>query len=418
MAEQTLVKKRESVKSTPPSRYYYEIRDLKNRLVKGNMEASNLQEAVRKLERISQSIIIIEKSHSPLPMSYRKWNPSGLMLLFREISIMSRSGLTIQRSIDVLRNQAGDKGIKEVLFSIQKELEEGKSFSEALQQFPRVFSKFHIALIRASEEGGFLETSIDYLAAVMEREIRITQKIRAAGLYPSIVFCIGLIGLAFLLMFVFPQLEMLIRDLGVPLPFYTKIVMNITGELRKYYIIIPFLLIIIYNIPRVIRFFVGTAYGKFIMERFLRTIPVIGPLLIKSITTHALIVLAALTRSGVKITQALELAAETCDNHLIGGALQDVSASVVEGITIADGMRRYPHLFSQMLVAMVLVGEESGELANAFHKTAQLYEIELESALESFTKIIEPLAVGMLGLLIGIMLLSFFVPIYSALNSI
>ena len=418
MTEHTLSQNRESDKAPPLNRYYYEIRDLRNRFVKGNVEAVNLQEAVRKLERISQSIIIVEKSHPPLPMSYRRWNPSGLMMLFREISIMSRSGLTIQRSIDVLRSQSEDKGIKEVLFSIQKAIEEGKTFSEALRQFPRVFSKFHVALIKASEEGGFLETSIDYLASVMEREIKLTQRVRAAGLYPAIVFCIGIVGLALIMIFIVPQLEMLISDLEVPLPYYTKIVMNVSGDLRKYYIFIPLILMLIYSIPRIIRFFGGTAYGKFIKERFLKTIPVIGPLIIKSITTHALIVLSALTRSGVKITQSLELAAETCDNHLIGNALQNVSASVKEGATIADGMRRYPRLFSQMLIAMVMVGEESGELSDAFQKTAQLYEIELEAALESFTKMIEPLAVGLLGVLIGLMLLSFFVPIYSALNSI
>jgi type IV pilus assembly protein PilC len=418
MAEHTLTQSREGVKAQPSNCYNYEIRDLKNRLVKGKIEAASLQEAVRKLERVSQSIIVIEKSIPPLPISFRRWNPSGLMLLFKEISIMSRSGLTIQRSIDVLRNQADDSAVKEVLSSIQRALEEGKSFSEALRQFPRVFTKFHIALIKASEEGGFLETSIDYLAAVMEREIKLAQRVRAAGLYPAIVFCIGLIGLAGLMIFVFPQLETLIRDLGVPLPFYTKIVMNVSGDLRKYYLFIPFIVMLIYNIPRIIRFFGGTEYGKFIRERFVKTIPIIGPLIVKSITTHALIVLTALTRSGVKITQSLELAAETCDNHLIGSALQDVSASVMDGSTIADGMRRYPKLFSQMLIAMVMVGEESGELADAFHKTAQLHEIELECALESFTRMIEPVAVGVLGVLIGFMLLSFFVPIYSALNSI
>lgn len=418
MTEHTLAQNREKAEAPSLNRYCYEIRDLRNRLVKGNLEAANLQEAVRKLERISQSIIIIEKSHPRLPMSYRRWNPTGLMMLFREISIMAGSGLTIQRSIDVLRNQSEDKGIKEVLFSIQKAIEEGKTFSEALRQFPRVFSKFHIALIRASEEGGFLEKSIDYLASVMEREIRLTQKIRAAGLYPAIVFSIGAIGLALMLIFIVPQLEMLIKDLEVPLPFYTEIVMNVSGDLRKYYIFVPLILMLFYAVPRITGFFGGTSYGKFIKERFLKTIPVIGPLIIKSIITHALIVLSALTRSGVKITQALELAAETCDNHLIGGALQNVSASVKEGATVADGMRRYPNLFSQMMIAMVMVGEESGELPDAFQKTAQIYEIELEAAMESFTRMIEPLAVGLLGVMIGIMLLSFFVPIYSALNSI
>ncbi|MDQ7825647.1 MAG: type II secretion system F family protein [Candidatus Eremiobacteraeota bacterium] len=398
------------------SRYLYVIKDEHNTLIKGELNATSLREAIRLLEKRAFTIISIEKVVRKIPLTLKNWNLDNVFFFFRRLLVMHRSGVHIKKAFDILNKQSEDPITREIFHTIEKALEEGKTFAQALGMYPEIFSKFHRAIIRASEEGGFLDNGIEYLTDVMEREIDLKKKISAALTYPVMIFFIGLIGSLAVCYWIFPYIQILVNDMGVKLPLYSQMMINVGDALRRYYILFPLVLIAVFVVKRFFVFIENTLHGKIWWERLLLSLPFIKDLKIKASLTHALIVLASLTNSGVTLLQALELSAETSDSFFIGGAFHELGESIKLGETLNESMARFPDIFPRILVAMVKVGEESGELAEVLLKTAELYEIELTSTMESFTKLIEPLAISALGLIVGFILLSFFIPIYSSLS--
>jgi type IV pilus assembly protein PilC len=398
--------------------YDYEIRDLKGNTATGEIVALSLMEAIRKLQKKSTLIVSVKKAAPKLLSVHRKINTYDLMLIFRELSIMCQSGFRIHKALDVISSQGQDPVIKVVILGIKESLEQGLSFSEALKRFPDTFSKFHISVIRAAESGGFLENSLDYIASIMEREMMIRKRVQAALNYPIALFMVGMVGSFIVFFWIFPYIQLLVKDLNVRLPLYSQLLMTLAAAARNIYVIVPAFMILLFLLAKSNHFFRGTIEGRMWMERMLMLIPGIREVLKKSVLSHVLIILEALTKAGVHITSALELASETCNNFVIGNAILEVSSLVKKGKGIGEGMSAFPAIFPRAVITMVVVGEESGELADVFRRMAFIYDIELSATIESFTKLIEPIAVAALGVTAGVLILSFFVPIYTAINKI
>jgi type IV pilus assembly protein PilC len=398
--------------------YDFEIRDLKGGLVKGEIVAASLKEAIRKLEKKSTLIVSVKKAPPKILSIHRKIDTYDLMLIFRELSIMCQSGFRIHKALNIIGSQAQDPPTKIVILGLNESLEQGLSFSDSLKRYPDTFSKFHMSIVKAAESGGFLENSLDYIASIMEREMMIRKRVQAALNYPIALFVVGLLGAFIVFFWIFPYIQLLVKDLNIKLPLYSHLLMTMAAALRNLYIVLPTVIIAFILLARFNRFFRGTIEGKMWKERVLMLIPGIRDIVRKSVLSHVLIILEALTNAGVHIVNALELASETCNNFLIGNAILEVSSLVKEGKGVGEGMAQFPNVFPRTVVTMVVVGEESGELAEVFKKTAFLYDIELSTTIDSFTKLIEPIAVATLGIMAGLLILSFFVPIYTAINKI
>lgn len=397
--------------------YSYEIQNRKGNIEKGEIQAPSLKQAIRQLEKKSLSIVSVKKAAPELPVYMKRVNHSDLMVFFRQLSCMWSSGLSVQRSLNILADQSTDYHVKSIMISLNTMLQQGESFTDALSHFPEIFSKFHIFMLRASEEGGFIDRSIDYLAEVMEREERLHRKVQAALIYPVIVFVVGVVGCLGVFYWIYPFLQSLVNDMGVKIPFYAKGMMFLAEALRKYYVVIPTVLLILFIFSRLKHFVKRTVYGRVWYERIILSIPVVKELVTKAVITHMLIVLSSLLRAAVPVARALDLTAEASDNFIIGGCFGEISQRIKEGSTLTESMSGFD-ILPRSLTAMISVGEETGELSEVLMKIASLYEVELNASLEAFTKLIEPLATGLLGIIVGIMLLSFFVPIYLAINAI
>jgi len=398
--------------------YVYVAQDQAGRLLKGKIKAGSLSSAIRAVEKKSLLVLTMERAPRSFTLAHRKWNGSDLIFLFREISVMCNSGLSLKRSIEVLHSQSDNPFAKDFFHELIVALENGKSFSDAMAIFPKIFSKFHVSMIKASEEGGFLTRTIDYLSNVVERELSLVKRVKAALTYPLMLFLIGTAGCLGVFYWIFPYLKLLVNDMGVKLPFYTQVMMTIAEALRSYYVFLPLLAILAFASYRLYLLVRGTIHGQIWLEKIIFRIPAIKEIVKMGVLTHSLIMLSSLSKAGVHITSAIELAGETCDNHFIGGAFQRVAQMVRDGRTIADSMRDMPSVFPPTLVAMVSVGEETGEIPSVLAKTAYLYELELSTLTENFTKLIEPLSIAVLGLMVGTILLSFFIPIYSSISAI
>lgn len=398
--------------------YSYVAQDSAGRILKGRVKAGSLSAAIRTVEKRSLIALSVERAPQRFTFSHRKWNSDELTFLFREISVMCNSGLALKRSIEILHSQSDNPYTRDFFHELTVALEDGKSFSDAMTIFPKIFSKFHRSMIKASEEGGFLTRTIEYLSDVVERELSLVKRVKAALIYPLMLFIIGTSGCLGVFYWIFPYLKILVNDMGVKLPFYTQVMMTVAEALRIYYVLLPLLILLCFASYRLYLTIRGTIHGQIWSEKIIFRIPGIREIVKMGVLTHSLIMLSSLTRSGVHITSAIELAGETCDNHLIGGAFQHVASMVREGKTVAESMQAMPSVFPPTLIAMVSVGEESGEMPHVLDKTASLFELELSTLTENFTKIIEPLAIMILGLMVGIMLLSFFIPIYSSISTI
>jgi len=396
--------------------FIYKARDPRGEQKEGQISAYSLNEAVRKLEKRSFCIIKLEKAPTRFDLIPSRIKFTDLITLFRALSTMSNCGLNIRRTLSILESQADSPVLKAIFFNLYKSIDAGKSFSDALGLFPGIFTNFHRSIIKASERGGFFSTGLGYLADILEREMALQSKVRAALNYPLVIFCAGILICAAVMYWIIPMLTAMVKDMGVKLPFYSRMLIFAGECLRRWEIVIPSIILLGYGAHRLIRYFSGTIQGKIMWDRLSLSIPVVGEIKTKAMLVHTIIMLAYLTKAGENIVNALELAGNTCDNVILGGAFQSIANDVKEGQTIGEGMGRYPRIFPKTLVAMVVVGEESGELEHALMRTSTLFEVELETMLDGFTKLIEPLAIIVLGLIVSVLLLSMFVPIYSLMG--
>ncbi len=410
--------RKRDAKGEPGELYNYVAQDSAGRIIKGRLKSRSLSAAIRTVEKKALIILSAERAPHTFAFSRRKWNSSDLVYLLREISVMCNSGLTIKRSIEILHMQSDNPYAKEFFHELILALDGGKSFSDAMTFFPKIFSKFHVNMIKAAEEGGFLTRTIEYLSDVVERELLLVNRIKAALMYPFMLFVIGFTGCLGVFWWIFPYLKILVNDMGVKLPFYTTLMMTVAEALRRYYVSFPLLVIVCFASYRLYLMVRGTIHGQIWWEKLIFSLPGVREIKKMGVLTHSLIMLSSLTLSGVHITNAIELAGETCDNHFIGGAFQRVASMVRDGRSIAESMKDMPAVFPPILIAMIYVGEETGEIPSVLTKTAYLFELQLTTLTENFTKLIEPLAIIILGLMVGVILLSFFIPIYSSLNTI
>ncbi|MDQ7826924.1 MAG: type II secretion system F family protein [Candidatus Eremiobacteraeota bacterium] len=399
------------------ARFTYKIRDASGEVKEGQIMAGSLNEAVRMLEKKSRFILLLEKIPQRQDFLPSRLRIKDLITFFKALSMMAKSGLNVRNTLSIMEAQAESSSLAMIFHAIKKAIEEGKSFSEALGLFPAVFTNFHRSIVRASEKGGFFSEGLWYLADVLEKEYILGKKVRAALNYPFIVFCVGMLICGAVFYWILPMLTTLVKDMSVKLPFYSQIIITLGECMRKWYIFIPSAVIAVLTVVYLFIYLSGTLGGKLLWDRLILEIPVMGEIKRKAVLTHAAIMLSCLTKSGEHIVKALEMAGDTCENLVIGRAFLSIADSVMEGDTLGDSMGMFPAIFPRTMVAMVTVGEESGELPEVLSKTAVIFELELDSLLAAFTKLVEPMAIVVLGIVISILLLSMFVPIYAAMNA-
>lgn len=397
--------------------YRYEITNRKGQTQRGELRAENLRQAIRILEKTSLNIISVEKAPDKLPILAGKAGLMDLIIFFRELAVMCHSGLTLTRSLFVLREQTTNRNLKAILTSLQLAIERGRSFSEAMALYPEVFSSFHKGIIKASEEGGFLEKSIDYLALAAEKELRLKNQIFTAINYPLILLTLGGLGTLAIVYWLFPFLNGLVREMGIMFPAYIRITLETIESLRVTYVAVPAAALLLISLYKLVHFLRRTIVGRIIWEKVVFAVPGVSDLVKKAVLTHSLVSLSALTATGISLPQALKISSEACNNFTIGTAFDVVVRALNEGRTISDGMREAGRMFPPVLISMIAVGEETGDMEAILLKTVELFEVELTMALSKFIRLIEPLGVIIFGILVGAILLTFFVPIYLTINS-
>ena len=332
----------------------------------------------------------------------------------KHLAVMLKSGLTITEALDIAIESSEGK-LKKVVKGIKKSVKSGQSLSIALARYPKVFSGLFINSVKAGESSGTLEENLNGVAEHLEGQKELIAKVKGAMIYPVVVliasFFLG-IGLTFL---VLPKITPLFEGLNVELPFTTRALIWFSHFVQDHSLV---LFVSIVGVTVFLLWFVKQKFSKPITHWFLLKMPIIKDIVYKSNLVTFSKTLGLLLRSGLNIDEALDITKETLGNYYYRRSLINVSKRVDKGFVLSDNLRDYWHLYPTVVVEMVRVGEESGNLEETLLYLADFYEVEVDSATKSLSTAIEPILLILIGFVVGFLALSIITPIYNITGNI
>ncbi len=332
-----------------------------------------------------------------------------LMIFTRQLATLIDAGLPLLRGLNVLAKQEKDPVLKNTINSLADAVQGGSTFSESMAQHPRIFNKLYINMVKAGELGGVLELVLNRLAEFQEKAQKIKNKVVAAMAYPVIVLMIAMLIMLFLLAFIVPKFEQIFADMlgGKPLPALTQWVISASNGLKTNWIFIFGAIAVIVIAYKMIA---RTPGGRKSLDMIMLKLPLFGDLTRKSSISRFSRTLGTLVTSGVPILQALNITRETAGNAIVADAVTKVHDAVKEGESIVAPLEA-SGVFPPMVISMVDVGEETGQLPEMLLKIAEVYDDEVDNAVEGLTSLLEPIMIVLLALIVGTIVIALFMPL-------
>src|SRR5437868_692411 len=345
-----------------------------------------------------------------------KIKPKILMIFTRQLATLIDSGLPLVRSLTVLAKQERDKVLKNTINSLSDSVQSGNTFSDALAVHPRIFSNLYVNMVKAGEVGGVLEMALNRLSEFQEKAAKIKNKVIAAMVYPLIVMTMAIGIMAFLLVYIVPKFEGIFHDMlgDKPLPAITRFVIAISKFVQTHWLIL--LGAIIAGIAGY-SFLNRTTGGRSFLDRFKLRVPLFGDVIRKTAISRFSRTLGTLVTSGVPILQALNITRATADNTVISGAIAQVHDSVKEGESIVQPLEA-SGAFPPMVISMIDVGEETGQLPEMLLKIVDVYDDEVDNSVDALTAMLEPMMIVFLAVVVGTIVIALFMPLISIITSL
>jgi type IV pilus assembly protein PilC len=326
------------------------------------------------------------------------------------------SGLPLLRALTVLQKQERDKVLKKTIGNLSDAVQGGSTFSEGLSHHPRIFNDLYVNMVRAGEVGGVLELVLTRLAEFSEKAAKIKNKVKAAMIYPIIVMILAIAIMGFLLVFIVPRFEQIFKDMlgDKPLPGITIFVISVSNAVKDHWAII---LGVIAALVIGMKLLGRTKGGRAAIDSFKLRVPLFGDLLRKTAISRFSRTLGTLVTSGVPILQALNITRETAGNTTIAGAISQVHDSVKEGESIVQPLEA-SGAFPPMVISMIDVGEETGQLPEMLLKIAEVYDDEVDNSVAGLTSMLEPIMIVFLALVVGTIVIALFMPLISIISGL
>jgi type IV pilus assembly protein PilC len=382
----------------------------------GVIEAATVDEAVAQLRRrrILMTHIRPKVAGGPLSRFKRKKGIRGrdLAIFTRQFSTMVNSGLPLVQCLDILSRQTDSAPLRAITCEVTADVEAGATLGEALGKRPQAFDALFVHMVEAGEAGGILDDILMRLATYIEKAESLKRKVKGAMTYPTVVCVVALGASFFMLMFIIPVFAKVFADFGGQLPLPTRIVVGLSNLIKSTWWLMGSLIGVgVYGLKTYRR----TEQGRRRLDAFLLRAPLVGDILRKSSIARFTRTLGTMVQSGVPILDGLEVTARTSGNKVIEAAVLATKASIREGETIADPLRA-SGVFPPMVVQMIAVGEETGQLDTMLDKIANFYDDEVNAAVESLTSIIEPVMIVVMGVIVGGMVISMYLPMFKLVN--
>ena len=397
--------------------YSYEVIDRQGRSITGKMNADHEMAVADNLRKMGLTVLdITEVRESPLSTLFqrkRKVKLDDLAMFSRQLLTLLESGIPLTRALHTLSYQTTNRDLSEVISQTAQSVDSGMSFSDSLMNFPDVFSSMYINMIKSGEVSGNLDEVLKQLSDQLDREKSLRDNIKAATFYPIVVLCFAFVVLIAMLVGVVPIFMNYFPE-GMELPVITKIVMGISNSLRSYwYLYILAVIALVYGI----RYYLQTPSGSRAWDRIRFKLPVIGPLLYRVVMARFARIMSTLLPGGIPVLQALETAGPAAGSTLVAESINVTGVKIQEGKNLAVPLEE-SGIFSPMLVQMVAVGEESGNLPEMLSRVAGFYEEEVATMAKGLASVIEPLLIIVVGCIVAFIVISLYLPMFNVITTI
>jgi type IV pilus assembly protein PilC len=416
--------------------FEYQALNSKNKKVTGTVEAATSEEAIARVKQqnlyptnVVPKKADAKKAEAPVKKKRRGGGLSiggvstkQLTTFTRQLSTLQDAGLPLLRSLQILEEQQKPGKLKNTLLDVCDSVEGGMSLSESMAQHPGAFDKLYTKMVAAGEVGGVLDIILQRLADFMEKSQRLKRKVVGALVYPAVVIFVAVGIVMFIMVFIIPKFSEIFKEFGVKMPDLTTFLVNsskwlagmnpgqsIPGAL--YIVFLPPLALIAWKLIR------KAPPGRALTDRMVMWIPVLGGLIKKTTIARFTRTLGTLINAGVPILEAITITKETCGNAVFEKALGKVHDSIREGETFAVPLRE-SKVCDSIVVNMIDVGEETGDMDAMLLKIADNYDDEVDVAVNSLVKLIEPLLVLFLGVVVGGIVVAMFLPLLSIIEKL
>src|SRR5437588_7461493 len=401
--------------------FKFEAMDTTGGEVKDSVEAASEEEAQQKIRNMGYFVTKItevagKKAKGKKAKGRRKKgqvftlggvSSKKLCTFTRQFSTLQDAGLPVLRSLKILEHQMKPGVLKNALIDVVDDVESGSSLSEAFAKHPKCFDRLYVNMVKAGEAGGALEIILKRLADFKEKAQSLKRRITGAMVYPVVVILVAVLILTFIMIYIIPKFEKIFKDFKMKLPALTESLMATSRWFGNYWYILPLFPLCFWLLIKLIRL---NKTGAYALDRFYLWIPIAGTLIEKTSIARTVRTLGTLVASGVPILEALSIVRETCTNAVFERMYQRVYESIREGDTIAQPLKE-SRLVDDMVVNMIEVGGETGDLDAMLYKIADVYDEEVNVLVEGLLKLLEPLMIVFLGGIIGSIVIALFLPL-------
>jgi len=400
----------------------YKVRDQSGNLIEGTLAGDSLPVVVGRLREMGYLPVSVTpaggaglRTEIVIPGITDRIRAKEVAMFTRQFATMVDSGLSISRSLAVLANQVENKFLAQKLRAIRDDVEAGSSLSAAMAKYPKVFDNLYVSMVQAGEVGGSIDVVLKGTADQLEKAVELSRKIRGAMTYPIVV--VSVIGTIFLAMMVIivPIFKKLFKTLGGKLPYPTRVLISISDTLVSWRAGIVVAVIIAAIV--LFRYWIKTESGRLKWDAFKMKPPIFGALTHKAVLARFSSTLSSLLASGVPVMESLDIVTQAVGNAVMANAVQSIKAAVREGKPFAEPMRRFD-IFPPLMIQMVEVGEQTGALDDMLQKAADYYLGEVSQTVDNLTSILEPLLVVTMGVVVGAVIISLYLPMFDYIKLI
>lgn len=408
--------------------FQFEALDQTGASVKDTVEANSPEEAQVKIKQMGYYVTKLAQKKAKAakgkkaPAAKGKKHPftlggvstKQLTVFTRQLSTLQDAGLPVLRSLQILEGQMKPCKLKYTLVDVVEDVQGGLSMSDAFSKHPKVFDRLYVNMVKAGEAGGNLEAILQRLSDFKEKAQSLKRKVTGAMIYPSVVIFVACAIMFFILYYIVPKFKKIFEDFGLELPQMTQILIDTSTLVVNNWYMIPAIPTIAFFSYKAIRL---TKKGETITDWIKLKLPVFGNITSKVIIARTMRTLGTLVASGVPILDAIVICRETSQNIIFERAYQKVYDSIREGDTIAQPLKQ-TRVVDDMVVNMVDVGEETGDLDKMLYKVADVYDEEVDVLVEGMVALLEPLMVVFLGVMVGFIVIALFMPLIKLLNEL
>jgi type IV pilus assembly protein PilC len=384
-------------------------------ILSGEYITENKQELVNYLRKRKIIITSLKEKSKDIKLGSLfagKVTVKDLGVFTRQFATMINAGLPMVQCLDILASQMEKEAFKKVVSTVTTDVEGGATLAEAMSKHPKTFSNLYVNMVEAGEAGGILDQILNRLAVYLEKAEALQRKVKAALMYPAVVFFVAMGATVFMLMFIIPTFAKMFTDFGGELPLPTKVVLALSDFLRANWWICA---LVITAAAIAFKRYYASKSGRGRVDAFVLTVPVLGQVIRKSSIARFTRTLGTLISSGVPILNGLDITARTAGNRVVEKAINATRESISQGNTIAEPLK-LSGVFPAMVTQMIGVGESTGALDEMLDKIANFYDDEVDTAVETLTSVIEPIMIVVMGILVGGMLIAMYLPMFKLIS--